>query len=94
MRIVQDKDTRVGKGFGYINFKSEDAVALALELDGITILNREIRVKPYIDQNKSKERKRGKRAHSAEDVKTHSFLHKKSNNNAEVPVKVCNFKKN
>ncbi|XP_043524253.1 nucleolar protein 12-like isoform X2 [Frieseomelitta varia] len=85
VRIVQDKDSRVGKGFGYVNFKSEDAVALALELNGTTILNREVRVKPYIDQHKNKERKHGKRSHSAEDNR--SSLHKKSKN-AEVPVEV------
>ncbi|CAD1472645.1 unnamed protein product [Heterotrigona itama] len=86
VRIVQDKDSRVGKGFGYVNFKSKDAVALALELNGTTILNREVRVKPYIDQNKNKERKHGKRAYSAED--SHSFLYKKSKNNAQLPVEV------
>ncbi|KOX71081.1 RNA-binding protein 34 [Melipona quadrifasciata] len=84
VRIVQDKDSRVGKGFGYVNFKSKDAVALALELNGTTILNREVRVKPYIEQYKSKEKKHGKRVHSGED--NHSSLHKKSKNNAEVPV--------
>lgn len=91
VRIVQDKDSRVGKGFGYVNFKSKDAVALALELNGTTILNREVRVKPYIEQYKSKEKKHGKIVHSAED--NHSSLHKKSKNNIEEIHSKDNTKK-
>ncbi|KAK1117301.1 hypothetical protein K0M31_016850 [Melipona bicolor] len=86
VRIVQDKDSRVGKGFGYVNFKSKDAVALALELNGTKILNREVRVKPYMEQYKSKEKKHGKRVHPAEDNR--SSLHKKSKNNPEVSVEI------
>uniref|UniRef100_A0A1B6L0R8 RRM domain-containing protein n=1 Tax=Graphocephala atropunctata TaxID=36148 RepID=A0A1B6L0R8_9HEMI len=44
IRVVRDKKTGIGKGFGFINFKSADAVELALQLDGISILSRNVRV--------------------------------------------------
>lgn len=88
MRIIRDNQTGVGKGFGYVNFKSEDAVALALELDGTTILNREIRVKPNIDQDKRTKGKYGKR-YSAEN--NHNSSHKKLKNTAGASVTVCNI---
>lgn len=88
MRIIRDNQTGVGKGFGYVNFKSEDAVALALELDGTTILNREVRVKPNIDQDKRTKGKYGKR-YSAEN--NHNFSRKKLKNDVGASVAVCNI---
>lgn len=49
VRIVRDRNTNQTKGFGYVNFVSKDAVALALKLDGIEINNRPIRVRPCRD---------------------------------------------
>ncbi|CAG5020858.1 unnamed protein product [Parnassius apollo] len=47
VRIIRDKRTNAGKGFGYVNFKSKDAVELALALseEDLTIKNRILRVK-------------------------------------------------
>ena len=87
VRIIRDNQTGVGKGFGYVNFKSEDAVALALELDGTTILNREIRVKPNIGQDKKTKGKNGKR-YPAEN--NHNFSHKKFKNTEGAPVAIRN----
>lgn len=84
VRVIRDNKTGIGKGFGYINFNTEDAVTLALELDGTTILNREVRVKPNIRQH-NKKGKHGKRSHSAEDK---NVAYKRSKNNAEVAVPV------
>lgn len=44
IRIVRDQRTGMGKGFGYVNFKSKDSVELALQLNGETIKERPIRV--------------------------------------------------
>ena len=44
VRIVRDRTNGMGKGFGYVNFNSADAVELALKLDQSTVENREIRV--------------------------------------------------
>ncbi|XP_031370154.1 RNA-binding protein 34-like isoform X3 [Apis dorsata] len=88
VRVVRDNKTGVGKGFGYVNFKNEDAVTLALELDGTTISNREVRVKPVIDQYKKKKDKYRKRSHSTENTQTVS--NKKLKNDIEVPTSVRN----
>ncbi|XP_046973064.1 RNA-binding protein 34 [Vanessa cardui] len=47
VRIIRDKKTNAGKGFGYINFSSKDGVELALALtdEDLTIKNRIMRVK-------------------------------------------------
>nr|XP_031845660.1 nucleolar protein 12-like [Nomia melanderi] len=88
VRLVRDNKTGIGKGFGYINFKTEDAVALALELHGTKISNREIRVKPCNESNKKDKTKRDRRSHSKGEK--NSF--KKMKNNEEVPVPVHNKK--
>lgn len=44
VRLVRDKRTRMGKGFGYVNFSSTDAVELALQMEDIKLGKREIRV--------------------------------------------------
>lgn len=44
VRLVRDKRTRIGKGFGYVNFTSPDAVELALQMEDIKLGKREIRV--------------------------------------------------
>ncbi|XP_059045520.1 uncharacterized protein LOC131841255 [Achroia grisella] len=47
VRIIRDKKTNAGKGFGYVNFESKDGVELALALtdEDLTIKNRILRVK-------------------------------------------------
>nr|XP_061792115.1 RNA-binding protein 34-like [Nerophis lumbriciformis] len=45
VRLVRDNNTGLGKGFGYILFKSPDSVQLALKLDGSKLEGRAIRVK-------------------------------------------------
>lgn len=44
MRIVRDTATGIGKGFGYVNFASEDSVEIALTLNGSELDGRKIRV--------------------------------------------------
>lgn len=44
IRIVRDQRTGMGKGFGYVNFKSKDSVELAIQLNGEIIKERPIRV--------------------------------------------------
>lgn len=59
VRVVRDNQTGVGKGFGYVNFTSEDAVYLALELDGTEIMNRPVRVQrcSYKSDGKKKQKR-------------------------------------
>ncbi|KAK2531516.1 Rbm34 [Columba guinea] len=45
VRIVRDRKTGLGKGFGYVLFENTDAVHLALKLNDSVLLGRKIRVK-------------------------------------------------
>ncbi len=44
VRLVRDAATGVGKGFGYVNFKEEDAVEVALRRNGSQLKGRAVRV--------------------------------------------------
>lgn len=44
VRAVRDKFSGMGKGFGYVTFKSSDAVLFALKMNGTELDGREIRV--------------------------------------------------
>lgn len=81
VRVVKDNKTGIGKGFGYVNFTTEDAVALAFELDGTTLLNRNVIVKPYVGDQKTKHRKR---SHSSGSDKQES-PHKQVKQNSGKP---------
>ncbi|KAL1461440.1 hypothetical protein WDU94_013340 [Cyamophila willieti] len=54
IRIIRDQKTNTGKGFGYVNFKSADGVAFAMEMENVKIRNREVRVKRSFDKKSSK----------------------------------------
>ncbi|XP_055762068.1 RNA-binding protein 34 isoform X2 [Salvelinus fontinalis] len=54
VRLVRDKNSGMGKGFGYILFQSIDAVQLALRLDGSDLLGRSVRVKRSVKKQKEK----------------------------------------
>ncbi|XP_009576101.1 PREDICTED: RNA-binding protein 34, partial [Fulmarus glacialis] len=45
VRIVRDRKTGLGKGFGYVLFENTDAVHLALKLNDSVLMGRKIRVK-------------------------------------------------
>uniref|UniRef100_A0A3P8YGP7 RRM domain-containing protein n=1 Tax=Esox lucius TaxID=8010 RepID=A0A3P8YGP7_ESOLU len=65
VRLVRDKDSGMGKGFGYILFENIDAVQLALKLDSSKVLGRSIRVKRSVKKEKDK-KKLGPRGKGAE----------------------------
>ncbi|KAI5616620.1 RNA-binding protein 34 isoform X1 [Silurus asotus] len=54
VRLVRDRNTGAGKGFGYVLFESTDAVMLALKLNGSRLLERSIRVKRSVKKEKVK----------------------------------------
>ncbi|XP_042560581.1 RNA-binding protein 34-like [Clupea harengus] len=45
VRLIRDRETGMGKGFGYVLFESPDSVQLAMKLDASTLCERKIRVK-------------------------------------------------
>lgn len=54
VRLIRDKATSVGKGFGYVLFEDEASVALALKLEGnCQIANRQVRIKPAVKKPKT-----------------------------------------
>lgn len=57
VRLVRDRTSGMGKGFGYILFEEADSVQLALKLEGSKIQGRSIRVKRSV--KKAKEKKGG-----------------------------------
>ncbi|XP_029469296.1 RNA-binding protein 34-like [Rhinatrema bivittatum] len=52
VRIIRDRDSGMGKGFGYVLFKDIDAVQLALGLDGSDLLGRKLRIKRCVRKEK------------------------------------------
>lgn len=54
VRSIRDRITGCCRGLAYVNFAKEDSVALALNLNGQQIKNREIRVFPYKPDKKAK----------------------------------------
>uniref|UniRef100_A0A4W5Q3Z1 RNA binding motif protein 34 n=1 Tax=Hucho hucho TaxID=62062 RepID=A0A4W5Q3Z1_9TELE len=54
VRLVRDRNSGMGKGFGYILFQSIDAVQLALKLDSSKLLGRSVRVKRSVKKEKEK----------------------------------------
>nr|XP_042704295.1 RNA-binding protein 34 isoform X2 [Chrysemys picta bellii] len=54
VRIVRDKNTGIGKGFGYVLFENTDAVHLALKLNNSELKGRKLRVKRCVEKEKNK----------------------------------------
>ncbi|KAK2588177.1 hypothetical protein KPH14_004220 [Odynerus spinipes] len=76
VRLIKDKETHVGKGIGYVNFKNEDSVPLALELNGSTLLNREIRVKRCVEKGSDSKSKKKLRNRNNRSLSTESGVKK------------------
>lgn len=53
VRIVRDKKLASGKGFGYVNFMSEDAVEMALQMHDQVFMHRQLRVQRCNKQGKT-----------------------------------------
>ncbi|NWZ13453.1 RBM34 protein, partial [Agelaius phoeniceus] len=52
VRVVRDRMTGLGKGFGYVLFENTDAVHLALKLNNSVLMGRKIRVQRVTDKKK------------------------------------------
>ncbi|NXI18139.1 RBM34 protein, partial [Irena cyanogastra] len=53
VRVVRDRSTGLGKGFGYVLFENTDAVHLALKLNNSVLMGRKIRVQRVADKGKA-----------------------------------------
>uniref|UniRef100_G3QY31 RNA-binding protein 34 n=1 Tax=Gorilla gorilla gorilla TaxID=9595 RepID=G3QY31_GORGO len=55
VRIVRDKMTGIGKGFGYVLFENTDSVHLALKLNNSELMGRKLRVMRSVNKEKLKQ---------------------------------------
>lgn len=55
VRLIRDRNSGMGKGFGYVLFESADSVMLALKLNGSELLSRKIRVMRSVKKEKEKQ---------------------------------------
>ncbi|NXN88333.1 RBM34 protein, partial [Bombycilla garrulus] len=53
VRVVRDRTTGLGKGFGYVLFENTDAVHLALKLNNSVLMGRKVRVQRVADKKKA-----------------------------------------
>ncbi|XP_069497489.1 RNA-binding protein 34 [Ambystoma mexicanum] len=53
VRIIRDRETGVGKGFGYVLFAGIDGAQLAMKLDGSELMGRKVRVKRCVQNDGS-----------------------------------------
>ncbi|XP_009982753.1 PREDICTED: RNA-binding protein 34, partial [Tauraco erythrolophus] len=92
VRVVRDRKTGLGKGFGYVLFENTDAVHLALKLNETLLLGRKIRVKRCGDKwkapQKSRDQSRGPKDRAGTTLKT-----KRRSNDAFVGEKAVPLKK-
>nr|XP_020642611.1 RNA-binding protein 34 [Pogona vitticeps] len=56
VRIVRDRNTGIGKGFGYVLFETTDAVHLALKLNNSELKGRKLRVQRCVEKLKMQEK--------------------------------------
>ena len=54
VRIIRDKQTGIGKGFGYVAFKKKECVGFAIKLQNSELNGRKIRVFKSVDKNQAK----------------------------------------
>ncbi|KAM9314730.1 RNA-binding protein 34 isoform 2-T2 [Pholidichthys leucotaenia] len=59
VRLVRDKNSGMGKGFGYVLFQSADSVQLALKLNGSKLEDRSIRVQRSVKKERQKQDGKG-----------------------------------
>ncbi|CAL8090609.1 unnamed protein product [Orchesella dallaii] len=72
VRVVRDRATGMGKGFGYVNFCDKESVAAALKKNQEELKNRKVRISKCVKKPKVKKEKKpnGKKPNSREITRT------------------------
>ncbi|KAK7118944.1 hypothetical protein R3I94_020954 [Phoxinus phoxinus] len=95
VRLVRDRDSGMGKGFGYVLFESPDSVMLALKLNGSSFLERRIRVKRSVKKEKQKKSAAGGKSaperRTAPRLKGPKHALRKSNTKSAAPAPASSF---
>ncbi|KAL7987554.1 hypothetical protein Chor_006473 [Crotalus horridus] len=96
VRIVRDRNTGIGKGFGYVLFETTDAVHLALKLNQSELQGRKLRVQRCVQREKEEQKKSNKNVKSSvrlKYTKTTSLKKSKGSSNSFVGEKADPMKK-
>ncbi|NXP17630.1 RBM34 protein, partial [Scytalopus superciliaris] len=80
VRVVRDRKTGLGKGFGYVLFENTDAVHLALKLNNSVLMGRKVRVQ-RIGQKRKKAPQKAPDQPPAPKGRADTATKKKSNSN-------------
>ncbi|KFV42207.1 RNA-binding protein 34, partial [Gavia stellata] len=92
VRIVRDRKTGLGKGFGYVLFENTDAVHLALKLNDSVLMGRKIRVKRCGEKWKAPQ-KRPDQSRAPKDRVDTTLKNKRCSNDSFVGEKAIPLKK-
>uniref|UniRef100_A0A8B9MR75 RNA binding motif protein 34 n=1 Tax=Accipiter nisus TaxID=211598 RepID=A0A8B9MR75_9AVES len=92
VRIVRDRKTGLGKGFGYVLFENTDAVHLALKLNESVLMGRKIRVKRCGDKWKAPQ-KSAHQSRAPKDRVDTTLKNKRCSNDSFVGEKAVPLKK-
>lgn len=90
VRLIRDNKTGIGKGFGYVQFKTTDSVSLAVRLNGSTINERKIRVERCVKkqkENKTETRNLKKTSKKGNGTKEHERKDKSEKNPGKMNEK-------
>ncbi|NXK13591.1 RBM34 protein, partial [Herpetotheres cachinnans] len=91
VRIVRDRNTGLGKGFGYVLFENTDAVHLALKLNETVLMGRRIRVKRCGEKWKAPQKSPSR---APKDRVNTTLKNKRCSNDSFVGEKAIPLKKN
>ncbi|NXE80666.1 RBM34 protein, partial [Cochlearius cochlearius] len=92
VRIVRDRQTGLGKGFGYVLFENMDAVHLALKLNNSLLMGRKVRVKRCGEKWKTPQ-KRPAQSRAPKARVNPTLKNKKHSNDSFVGEKATPLKK-
>ncbi|KAF1615725.1 RNA-binding protein 34, partial [Eudyptes chrysolophus] len=92
VRIVRDRKTGLGKGFGYVLFENTDAVHLALKLNDSLLMGRKVRVKRCGEKWKAPQ-KSPNRSRAPKDSVDATLKNKRRSNDSFVGEKANPLKK-